>query len=311
MKLRQEKQDHISAVTEQVILLTSEMDIEGLDNCLVEILSACLVDCDVSLFEGTSRGIDSLSGLLVSNAPKKKLRGDHVFKVGPERVARKLVIDGKIGRIKSKVLKQVLRVYENQLKHLKRSTYDTLTNLMNREAFDQVFLQRDRELQGERRDTSERTALALVDVDHFKKVNDRFGHQIGDEVLLLVARVMKSALRKSDLVFRLGGEEFVVVLQGVNREKAVETLEKVREKIGSYRFPQVGQVTVSMGFSLMRQSGTSDLYLNRSDAALYYAKRQGRNRVCCYEKLREDDLINPVEASESNVELFNIQKRLI
>ena len=305
------RQDYVSIVTERIAQLTEQLEFEGLDQCLVELLSDCLAHCHISLFTGTSRGIDSLAGILASNAPDQKLRGDHVFKLGPTRVARKLVIDGNISPVRMRVIRLLLRVYGNQLKHLKRSTYDNLTNLLNREAFDQIFVQGNQSQKEERRHLMEKSAMALVDVDHFKKVNDHYGHMIGDEVLLLVAQVMRSALRKSDLVFRLGGEEFVIVLGSVSREKAMEVLEKVREKIGEHVFPQVGQVTVSMGYSLLGRTGTSDLYLNRSDAALYYAKKNGRNQVCCYEQLREEGLINAVEAREGAVELFNIQKRLI
>lgn len=296
---------------EKAIALTSQFNIEGLDQCFVDILHKCLPHCEVGIFAGSSRGVNSLSGLLTGTSPKRKMNGDFVMTLGPGRTSRKLVIDGKLSKAAEKRLKPVLQIYENQLNHLKRSTYDKLTNLLNREAFEDLFIQRYEEYIDDRRSKIHKSALALVDVDHFKKVNDKFGHVIGDEVLLLIAGIMKSALRQSDRIYRLGGEEFVIVLHSVRIDRAMQVLEKLKDKIADHAFPQAGQVTVSMGVSLMDQLGSSDLFLGRSDAALYYAKNHGRNQIYSYEELRKEGLIEPVEAREGSVELFRIQRRLI
>lgn len=298
-------------VAEIAVVLTSEFSIEGLDQCFVDVLQNCLGGCEISLFTGSAKGVNSLSGLLVSTSPKMKMKGDLVMSLGPTRTSRKLVIDGEISKAAERKLKTILQIYENQLNHLKRSTYDNLTNLLNREAFEDLFRQRYEEYKGDRRSKVNKSALALVDVDHFKKVNDKYGHIIGDEVLLLLAGIMKSGLRESDRVFRLGGEEFVIVLHSVSLDRALKVLGNIKDMVANYAFPQVGQVTISMGVSLMDQLGSSDLFLGRSDAALYYAKNSGRNLICAYEELRKDDLIDPVEVKEGSVELFRIQKRLM
>lgn len=295
----------------EIVSLTSEFSIEGLDQCFIDILSSHLSKCEIGIFAGSSKGVNSLSGLILSTSPKRKMRGDLVMILGPRRTARKLVIDGKVSKVAEKKIKPIIQIYENQLKHIKRSIYDNLTNLLNREAFEDLFRQRYEEFEDDRRSKLKKSALALLDVDHFKKINDKYGHVIGDEVLLLLARIMKTTLRKSDMVFRLGGEEFVIVLHGVNQSRAMDVLGKLKEKISSRVFPHVGQVTASMGVALMDESGSSDLFLGRSDAALYHAKENGRNMVCSYETLREDDIIEAVENKESNVELFRIQKKLI
>ena len=298
-------------LSDQVVHLTSEMTLEGLDQTFAEILSAHFRACKVAVFRGESKGVDSTAGLLASNKPGEKMKGDHILKLGPPLISRKLVIDGALKEGWMKEVDTVLKVYENQLIHLKRSMFDNLTNLMNREAFEQVFRKPSQDYLNDRRRNLEKASLVLVDIDYFKSINDRFGHMMGDEVLLLFARLMKAALRASDLVFRLGGEEFGIVLHGVNKDRAIKVAEKLRGRIESYEFPQVGKVTASIGLCVMYNPDSSDLYMSRADAALYYAKTHGRNRVCCYEKLREDDQIQSVEAHQGSVEFFNIQKQLI
>lgn len=295
----------------EITALTSEFSIEGLDQSFIDILSGYLKKCEIGIFSGSSKGVNSLSGLILGTSPKRKMHGDLVRILGPRRTSRKLVIDGKVSSAAEKRIKPLLQIYENQLKHLTRSIYDSLTNLLNREAFEDLFRQRYEEFEEDRRSKLKKSALALIDVDHFKKINDKYGHLIGDEVLLLLARIMKSTLRKSDLVFRLGGEEFVVVLHGVSHTRAMDVLDKLRVKIATSVFPKADQVTVTMGVALMDESGSSDLFLSRSDVALYYGKENGRNMVCSYETLREEDLVEAVENKESSAELFRIQKKLI
>ncbi|MEH3086475.1 MAG: GGDEF domain-containing protein [Xylophilus ampelinus] len=126
--------------------------------------------------------------------------------------------------------------------------------------------------------------LAVVDIDHFKKVNDRFGHVYGDEVLILVSNILKASFRGNDRIFRFGGEEFVVLLRQVPLRTARIIFERFRRNVEQYAFPQVGQVTISLGFA-KTDAGTPVEILGRADQALYYAKEHGRNRICYYEEL--------------------------
>ena len=125
-------------------------------------------------------------------------------------------------------------------------------------------------------------AIGFLDIDLFKQVNDRYGHDTGDAVLVAVADVLASSVRNRDDVIRIGGEEFLILLPGSRAEVALPRLEQLREKIGKQRLPVDGQelsVTVSIGLTEMRAGDDVAELLRRADNAMYQAKRGGRNRV--------------------------------
>jgi len=145
--------------------------------------------------------------------------------------------------------------------------------------------------------------LAVMDIDYFKRVNDKFGHLYGDEVLLLLSRNMQRIFRQHDKLFRFGGEEFVVVLDRTSLENAKNVLERFRLAIEQYDFPQVGQVTISIGFVRLDKAEVPSSIVGRADQALYHAKQHGRNQVVFYEDLiSEGDLKE--EHYSDDLELF-------
>lgn len=198
----------------------------------------------------------------------------------------------------SHLITAFLQVYGNYLTLLDESETDTLTGLLNRRTFEnnleRIIAECSEEddfqpdtLHPARRCSSPELPhwLAVMDIDHFKRINDEFGHLYGDEVLLLMSRNMKRVFRQCDKLFRFGGEEFIVVLDRTDLESAKCVLERFRAAIEQYHFPQVGQVTVSIGFvRLEKAEGTSSI-VGRADQALYYAKEHGRNQVCYYDEL--------------------------
>jgi diguanylate cyclase (GGDEF)-like protein len=207
------------------------------------------------------------------------------------------------------VLARLMQIFSNQLYLLSRNELDGLTGLHNRQAFDvrikRLVLsagQQDRRAPASR-DPS-RNCLALLDIDHFKMVNDRYGHLYGDEVLVQFSRLMSHAFRHQDIMFRYGGEEFAVVLVGMTSEAAVTVLESFRQRLESYEFPQIGCKTVSIGVADIAPGESVDTIINRADKALYYVKRHGRNRVCCYETLVRDGKLAPVQVATGDIELF-------
>jgi diguanylate cyclase (GGDEF)-like protein len=119
--------------------------------------------------------------------------------------------------------------------------------------------------------------LAVVDIDHFKRVNDSHGHLIGDEVLLLVAQLMRQTFRHGDRIYRFGGEEFVVLLRCPQAQSARVAFERLRLRIGAHDFPQVGQLTVSIGYTAIDADDTPGAAFERADLAVYEAKHVGRN----------------------------------
>ncbi len=123
-------------------------------------------------------------------------------------------------------------------------------------------------------------SLIAVDVDHFKRVNDTYGHEAGDEVLRRMARTLESRLRSSDVVARLGGEEFVALLPDTDLAGAQAIAQVLVTTMAAQQDPVVGTITVSVGVASMRGQDSGASILRRADMALYEAKGQGRNRVC-------------------------------
>lgn len=166
---------------------------------------------------------------------------------------------------------------ESDRAHRRRSTLDPLTGLFNRNALEQRL----GELEGQPCNPEDGLshALLLCDLDHFKRVNDRLGHAAGDAVLQEVAYTMRAALRAGDSIYRVGGEEILVILPGAGREDAIEISERLRTEVRERR-PVGVQVTVSIGVAVSEPDlvDTEDL-ISRADAALYAAKAGGRNAV--------------------------------
>lgn len=204
-------------------------------------------------------------------------------------------------------LRHFLGFYGNYLDLLDYSELDTLTGLSNRKTYDEAL---DRIIaaipgechapQGLERRHPEAAGgktfwLGVVDIDHFKRINDNFGHLFGDEVLLRIANLMKQSFRTSDKLFRFGGEEFVVMLRPACRDDAEKAFERFRQAVEGHEFPQVGQVTCSIGFTRIDSGLSPTDTLGRADEALYFSKENGRNRVSCHECLVEAGLLDSKE----------------
>jgi diguanylate cyclase (GGDEF)-like protein len=195
------------------------------------------------------------------------------------------------------LVRGVLRIVRNHLAVLDYGEQDTLTGLLNRKRFDGHFDKLRQRISGAAANAAEPgpasgdlqlqepSWLALVDIDHFKRINDGYGHLFGDEVLLLISQLMRRAFRGADQLFRFGGEEFIVILEHASSEGALLALERLRTSIEKYPFPQIGHVTVSLGYTQIKPQDVPTVCLARADAALYYAKGHGRNNVRNCEQL--------------------------
>ena len=166
-----------------------------------------------------------------------------------------------------------------------KAQYDELTGLMQRVPLKRA-LKKLRALlpaaAGDKREVRasiEGLSVLLIDVDHFKLINDTYGHPFGDTVLQAVAAAMARALRESDYLGRWGGEEFVAVLPNVRTDRALVVAEKVREAVATFRFEHDLRVTVSIGVACARQQSEFESLFDKADTALYKAKESGRNRV--------------------------------
>jgi len=184
-----------------------------------------------------------------------------------------------------KILMRILWLH-SETKYL--SVTDELTGLYNRRYFRQIL---EAEFERAKR-SSNALSVALLDIDHFKNINDTYGHQFGDKVLSEISGIIRKSFRKTDIVARYGGEEIIIVLPETNLKSAHIPIEKLRKVIEEYGFTYNGttiQVTVSIGLADYNLDVTNESELiKRADDVLYKAKHDGRNRVELYEK--------PVEA---------------
>ncbi|MBQ0930483.1 diguanylate cyclase [Ideonella sp. 4Y16] len=204
----------------------------------------------------------------------------------------------------------LLDIYRNLVSLLDYTECDTLTGLLNRKSFDDTFYRASALPLSQMGDEPERRVvreqrywLGVVDIDHFKQVNDQHGHLIGDEVLLLLSRVMRQSFRALDKLYRFGGEEFVVLLRCPGEDEAMAALQRFRAQVEAFVFPRVQHVTVSVGYTDVRSGDTPPAAVERADMAVYYAKRHGRNQVRSHAALvREGELSDLVQTSD--VEFF-------
>jgi diguanylate cyclase (GGDEF)-like protein len=154
--------------------------------------------------------------------------------------------------------------------------FDELTGCYNRRTFESKL----RKMLGRTKLDAKTFALAICDIDHFKAVNDTYGHDVGDKVLKNFSNLLKEKLRRSDLLARIGGEEFVVILDGVSELAAAEFLySQLRAHVERAHFETVGRITMSVGFTFSQSQDTLIQVLKRADIALYQSKENGRNRV--------------------------------
>jgi diguanylate cyclase len=159
------------------------------------------------------------------------------------------------------------------------SNTDPLTGLANRRSLE-AFL---REAQISAMESGTPLSILMIDIDHFKTFNDSYGHQVGDQVLRLVARVLKESVRECDLAARYGGEEMIAVLPGAPLDACNDVAERIRRRIGEARLTrrttgeELTSITVSIGVAQFRMAESADGMIERCDRALYQAKRSGRN----------------------------------
>lgn len=163
-----------------------------------------------------------------------------------------------------------------QIKDLQnKATLDPLTKLFNRGKFNEVLAQ---EMQLAKT-TSTPLCIIFLDIDFFKKVNDTYGHDAGDKVLITLANIISSTMRKGDFISRWGGEEFIITLQATSIEEASMVADKLRKIVNEYNFDIVKTVTISLGVTQYIEDEEESIFVKRVDDALYEAKESGRNKV--------------------------------
>jgi diguanylate cyclase len=178
-----------------------------------------------------------------------------------------------------------------------RSNTDALTGLANRRSLEEFF----RSAQIAAMETGEPLGILMIDIDHFKKFNDSYGHQVGDQVLRLVAKILQESVRDVDLAARYGGEELIAVLPGADLGKCADVAERIRRRISEARLTrratgqEIASVTVSIGVAQFRLAESAETMIERCDRALYQAKLRGRNRIVTENEIDSDSpLLDPL-----------------
>jgi diguanylate cyclase (GGDEF)-like protein/PAS domain S-box-containing protein len=177
------------------------------------------------------------------------------------------------GIIENITLEKELKAQHEKLKRL--SVTDHLTGLFNRQKLEQTLAT---EIDRASRANS-CFGVIMLDLDFFKRVNDTYGHQVGDEILIEVSNVLRQRSRRTDIVGRWGGEEFMIICPATDLQGAQRLAELIRTKIEQHAFPVVGEQTCSLGVSCHQQAEDARSTIQRVDQALYQAKQQGRNCV--------------------------------
>ena len=155
------------------------------------------------------------------------------------------------------------------------SQTDKLTQLSNRHKMDECLISEFDRFKRAKTPFS----ILLIDVDKFKEVNDNYGHQVGDIILIELSKILKENSRKIDIVGRWGGEEFLIICTNTNKSGAIIYAEKIRKKVEEFNFPHIQNKTISIGVSEISENDTLSLLIKRADDNLYLAKKQGRNKI--------------------------------
>ena len=229
-----------------------------------------------------------------------------VFTVESERTNRGLLITVCNEVIDEHYANTLISAYNHQVHLLRNKETDSLTGLLNRQSFDARLtkLHENFALENRADDQPCSFTFALLDIDFFKSVNDKYGHVYGDEVLILFANLMKKTFRDSDMLFRYGGEEFAVLLHDVNLELADNILNRFRKTVEGFNFPMENKVTTSIGYCEFTNKIPLSTIIERADKALYYAKENGRNLTSGFEQLLHENKIEENKVHNDDIELF-------
>lgn len=327
-------ENKIHEVLENIITLTSERDSNALELALAQTLFKLAAPDSMTLYHvSTIDNINHSSHLTDKDAQKEKIPEGLLFAlkeclmsgntIYAKRDEKDIILFPLVGSknqtiavIKVEAAQDsydhlltimILKIYHNFVALMNENERDTLTGLLNRKTFDLKISSIISSLQSNpsRRsdDNHDPAYLAIFDIDHFKRVNDTYGHLIGDEVLLLFSQIMGKTFRDKDLLFRFGGEEFVGVFHCPSDKTMTTVLDRFRKNIEVYSFPQVGKVTVSAGFTKIDAFDISSKLIDRADVSLYHAKNNGRNQVCQYEELIASGLLEHSD-NTGEIELF-------
>ena len=197
----------------------------------------------------------------------KKARKEKIFKVNIEHYGD--------GRVYLLTFIDISDTMTKQIELEYKSYHDPLTKAYNRVYFYETY----KSLVTSHMFNNQHLAIAMIDIDHFKKVNDKYGHDVGDEVLKNLVQTIQTRSRQSDTLIRWGGEEFILLLPINNEADLYKILDSLRKTVEEERLPVIGNITISIGASIHSNLETFEETIKRADKNLYSSKENGRNQV--------------------------------
>lgn len=228
-----------------------------------------------------------------------------------------LELPTRLDKVQTFMLKGMLDIFDNFTSLLLESQTDELTGLGNRKTFDKAIAKvfahsaiKVHELDnglpaGEQRSHLEpRYWLALIDIDHFKNVNDEYGHLYGDEVLIYLSQLIKFNFRQQDLTFRFGGEEFVLILPNIGSDECRYVLKRFKNLVENTTFPNDISITISIGAVELKEDIFHVTLVDYADQALYYSKNNGRNKLTFFEDIISSGELELHEIKTGGIDLF-------
>lgn len=223
--------------------------------------------------------LDDISSEMKRSQPQERVRSliADLVRETQSMAERNHTLENRLGRIAG----EVTELRENLEAVQREALTDALTGIPNRKCFETRLQDAVREAASE----NDALSLLLCDIDHFKRFNDSYGHQIGDQVLKLVARTLSDSVKGRDTPARFGGEEFAIILPHTNLQQGVIVADQIRKAVMRRRFvgkdsrDDYGCITLSFGVAQFRAGEELSALIRRADAALYHAKHEGRNRV--------------------------------
>ncbi|GGF53648.1 GGDEF domain-containing protein [Alteromonas lipolytica] len=205
----------------------------------------------------------------------------------------------------------VLEIYRNFSSLLAHSQTDELTGLSNRKTFESAIYRVCELIREHVSESEDATAqendgywLCAIDIDHFKSVNDQFGHLFGDEVLVRFAQIMRTEFKIDDLLFRFGGEEFIALVKAQDRQAVEVILERFRQTIEDTQFSKIDRLTISLGVVAVDPNVFHMTLMDYADQALYYSKENGRNRMTFFDDLVAQGHARLETFEEGEIDLF-------
>lgn len=322
------------AILDSVVQLTEQRQLDSLAESLVSTVSQMLsIDevCILDVDKLTKRkgGLDgqrnvSSASLAVSVKLCIEQQREICFSNGlHQELAVPIIINDKLTKVllvsapllteqDRVLLRGFAKVYENYFHIVVESETDSLTNLLNRKAFlPQLYssveiacdLLQEQAQASQDADEELKLWICIFDIDYFKKINDTFGHLYGDEVLLQVSALMKQVFSAQDLMFRFGGDEFVILPSPRSRRALIELCQEFTQNLAQLQQERLGGIRISMGIVGIDPRVDPGTLLNQADNALYFVKGNGRNQVAFYGQLLAEGKLEGPQI-EDDIELF-------